>query len=522
MPTEGADVDVATWKKMRRRMLMIFNGGGSIIGLVLTGYFPTMYEYIEQITGGHRTSFYYSVVVGCGMMAAVFSSFVASAYYDFTLNVKAASIVGLLLCALGNLLYLVSYSIYFPMVGYSFVLCIAATTTASISEIIHICDKERLTPIIGMLMAFKVLGMLLGPSLVFAYNKVDIVWKGWRLNSGNMPALIMGTICLVYTVVACTAWNMAKMQHLKTKKESKHENGIVVINNVIQRCNVGFEEEIGVSVEPQSAARSYGKIEMDGHLQMTEGIEYNSSNASKGTSHPVNIVTTDSISTGTNLEGEQAIDDTADILNISLRGYLLTAIKVLRSRNYLVIWLSTVVPTFTQYLALHLFTVIANEKLGWHVDDISFIRLTTLGGGFVTTFLVIVLSKYCEDVHMTILQNVLTMFPVAFMLVVVHIEGSLARGALVYTAAVVVGSTDSSCDVLSVSMMGKIVNSRHQAIGEMLRLIGFYIALALSGFCTDTVFHNMDVGCSVVIVLNVFILGALIYDRKRYLNSPLH
>ena len=92
MSTKETDitVDVAAWKKMRRRMLMIFNGGGFIIRLILTGYFPTMYEYIEQITGGHRTSFYYSVVVGCGMMAAVFSSVVASVYYDYTLNVKAS------------------------------------------------------------------------------------------------------------------------------------------------------------------------------------------------------------------------------------------------------------------------------------------------------------------------------------------------------------------------------------------------------------------------------------------------
>ena len=115
------DFDADSWRKLRFRMLMTFNGGSAIIGLILTGYFPTMYEYIDQITGSQRTSMYYSILVGCAMVMAVISSLAASVYYDFTLDVRGAGLIGLFLCTLGNLLYLLPFSIFFPIIGYSLI-----------------------------------------------------------------------------------------------------------------------------------------------------------------------------------------------------------------------------------------------------------------------------------------------------------------------------------------------------------------------------------------------------------------
>jgi len=518
MAAKDVDVDFEadSWRKLRFRMLMIFNGGSAIIGLILTGYFPTMYEYIDQITGGQRTSMYYSILVGCAMVMAVISSLAASVYYDFTLDVRGAGLIGLFLCALGNLLYLLPFSIYFPIVGYSLVLCVPFAITAIVSEVFHICDKDQLTPIMGMLIAFKNLGMIMGPTLVFAYSKVDIEWKGWRLNSGNMPALVIGSICLMYVVVTATAKNLAKMQDLKVKRESIESNDLKKYDakkdDRLPKDNLGFEDEmVWVDKEVPSSDVSV-EIKPKTPVRRRSSVAFHFTQPSR--ENNIEKIIEDGPP-----KTEVAGDSPPFQSKKSLKSYFRTALKVLSSRSYAVIWMATVVPTFTQYLALFLFTVVSSEYMDWRVEDMVYIRMSTLIGGFLSTFLVIFLSRYCKDIHMTIVQNVLTVLPEALLLIAVNINNSLAQTILIYTAAVVFGSVDSSCDILSASMLGKIVNSEHQGIGEAVRLVGFYFSAAASGFFTDLVFNNMTVGCSVVILMNVVALAMLVYERKRYINN---
>ena len=171
----------------------------------------------------------------------------------------------------------------------------------------------------------------------------------------------------------------------------------------------------------------------------------------------------------------------------------------------------SVIPTYTHFLALHLLAVISFQTLNWEVDDVSYLRLTALCGGLISTLLVVVLSKRVQDSNMMLVQNILTLLPLVFMMITPNISNISIQTALLYSSAVIIGVVDASCHILSISMISKIVSADYQAIGEAMRLIFFYIAYAVSGFGTSAIFFKIIIGGSVILIANIVGLVLLIY-----------
>ena len=79
------------------------------------------------------------------------------------------------------------------------------------------------------------------------------------------------------------------------------------------------------------------------------------------------------------MTAEVSVETLAEEETISLKRYFLTALKLLFGVRYATTLTMSVIPTYTHFLAIHLLAVVSYETLEWTVDDVSYLRLTTLG-----------------------------------------------------------------------------------------------------------------------------------------------
>ena len=155
--------------------------------------------------------------------------------------------------------------------------------------------------------------------------------------------------------------------------------------------------------------------------------------------------------------------------------------------------------------------MLSYETLKWTVDDVSYFCLTALAGGLLNTVLVVVLLKRLADSKMLLVQNCVTLIPMAFIMMIPTMSNASIQAILIYVSAFLLGVVDASCHILSISMISKIVSADHQAIGEAIRLIIFFIAYAVSGFGTSAIFYRLFVGGSIIIFVNVVGVVMLIF-----------
>ena len=126
--------------------------------------------------------------------------------------------------------------------------------------------------------------------------------------------------------------------------------------------------------------------------------------------------------------------------------------------------------------------------------------------------MVVVLSKKVKDSKMLLIQNLMTLLPMVLIMAIPYLSNVSLQASLLYISAFIVGVVDSSCHILSTSMISKIVRADHQAIGEAVRLIFFFAAYAVSGFGTSGIFSGLIIGGSVVLFLNVAGIVLLIFN----------
>ena len=214
------------WERERSKTMKLFTYGGFINGLLINGYYSTMYQYVQRMVNDKNTEQYYSLLLGLPMIAGAVSSFIGSIYYDFTKNVKQAIICSLVLMITGNIIYALPYSIYLVTLGYAMILCQSIALATMYAEINHIFLPEQLTATTGRIAISRALGTLAGPCLALGFSKVNVEIGSWTLSAGNMPAVVFGGMCLISLFFAMKITNLAKIYDLKAVHVAKRERSI--------------------------------------------------------------------------------------------------------------------------------------------------------------------------------------------------------------------------------------------------------------------------------------------------------
>ena len=458
--------DLVEWKKLRSKVMRIYYGGAFVLGLLYSGYLATEYIYIRDVVGEDRATMSFSLALGTSRSFGVIAALAGSIYYDFTLKVKQIAISALLIIVAGNVLYLLPYSLFCILFGNMLIFASAAAVSAIIAEVTHIFERDELTGALAIVVGFRTLGMLTGPCLAFAFTRVDVKISGWRLYAGNVPAVVLGVVSILFLCCTYFLKNLAKIYDLKAHSESKRTTAYGEVDRADLPCDTG--EYSGDSLA----------VTWKDDVILVDVVQ------------PQRVKT--------------------------LKMYFSTAWSILRGRKYACILLTSAFATYSHFLTLNLFTVTAVEKLGWGTSDISYVRITAMLGGLISTILVIKLSKKIKD-YLLILGIVsLTILPLVLLILVNVIHNLLARAIVLYISAFVTGIVEVACHIVTLSMIGKIVLAEYQGIGEAVRLAIFQIAYAFSGYGVGVVFNNIVTAGTLIILLNIFSLCLLIYERKRH------
>ena len=441
-------------------------------GLLISAYISTELLYIKQIVHDENSLIYLTLLLGLSNTSSVIAAFVGSIYYDFTFKVKELCVVVIVIVAIGNILYVLPYSIWYPLVGTTIIGINTAAFASALAEFTHVVEEKDLTRTLGVVGALKTTGMFTGPCLAYIFVKVDVTIKGWRLTYGNMPGIVMGILSVIPSLrLYLTLDNLVKIYDLKAHRE--REGSTFLAKN--------FDMKIKLT-----------------HDQTEDEI--------------------DVINYGT--DANESLLKVEKVKEKSLKEYLRNAWSTFTGRHFSIIVITSAVACFSHFLAVNLIIIIAVEILQWNVYLITTTRVVTLVGGIIGTLLVIYFSRFVRDFYQLYFIITSTMLPVGATIIIPYIKVYYtAQVTLLMVNGVFLGIVESAVHVVSITMVAKLVRSEMQGIAEALRLVLFYLADALSGFTVSIIYNNIIVGGVIVITLNLCSAIALSFEIDYFTRS---
>ena len=135
-------MNLEEWKCRRRKALINYCVTGFLTGLLVNIYISTELLYIKQIVHDGDQLVYLTIFLGMSNISSVISALVGSICYDLTQNVKEITLAVIFLVAVGNVLYTLPYSIWYPLIGTTIIGSYTAAFTAALAEMIHIVEEE--------------------------------------------------------------------------------------------------------------------------------------------------------------------------------------------------------------------------------------------------------------------------------------------------------------------------------------------------------------------------------------------
>ena len=461
-------ISIEDWKCSRRNVMILYYATSFYAGLTYSGYVATEYLYVKDIVHDRNALMNFSVVLGVSRTVAIFCALVGSIYYDFTLNVRGISLTVTLCILLGNILYVLPYSIWLILVGMVLINFDSAACSGIVAEITHIFEEKDLTSTMGLVCAFKTMGMLSGPCLSFAFVKVNILLEKWYLNYTNMPGIVFGALAVPLLIwMIFSLKNLARLYDLKALRESETENSI-------QHTKQESEKKLPDESDEHTSHR---KSSSDKFLNEE--------------AHKIKSVTS----------------------------YFKTAWDILASRHYGIVVITGAIAIFSHKLLMNLFTVMAVELLDWGVNWLAAIRIITMIGGLVSTVLVIFLSHHIRDFILLYIVIATSILPIVMVTVLPFINNLVAQGTILFVAAFCTGGVDAACHITTIAMVAKLVNSRFQGIAEAVRLAIFHVSYTFSGFLVNIVYENIIIGGSVIGFLIAICAVALVFEIGYYMKK---
>ena len=441
-------------------------------GLLISAYISTELLYIKQIVHDENPLIYLTLLLGLSNTSSVIAAFVGSIYYDFTFKVKELCIVTISIVAIGNILYVLPYSIWYPLVGTTIIGIYTSAVSGVLAEITHIVEEKDLTRTLGYVGALKTIGMFSGPCLAYAFVKVDVTIGGWHLTYGNMPGIVMGILSVIMALRLYFALdNLAKIYDLKAHRESEG-------NTFLARDDIAENKLIRDETGNES------KVNDDEEEEVNESL----------------------------LKFEKFKEK-------SVKGYLRNAWSTFTGRHYSIIVITSAVASFSHFLAVNLIIVIAVELLQWDVFLVASTRVVTLIGGIIGTLLVIYFCRCVRDFYQLYAIITNTMIPLAAVILIPYIKIYSAQVCILMLAGFFLGIVEAAVHVVSITMVAKLVRSEMQGIAEALRLVLFYLAHALSGFIVSTIYEHIILGGGIVITLNLCSAIALAFEIDYFTKS---
>ena len=159
---------------------------------------PSAWYYIESFG---QTMVFLGIVLSAFPIGAVLTGSVVGKFADKFGHIKFILLASFTMKALGNLIYSIPLSAYFPLAGRFLSGLAEGSAGVYYGQIILYTPEEHRARIFIFLDSMYTLGSLFGPAVsVFLSFNVNIL--GWKIDAGNSPGIVLALIWLVLLVNA--------------------------------------------------------------------------------------------------------------------------------------------------------------------------------------------------------------------------------------------------------------------------------------------------------------------------------
>ncbi|XP_065667602.1 uncharacterized protein LOC124807596 [Hydra vulgaris] len=218
-----------------------------ISGVEYSVILPTALLYMKRF---NANNIFMGLVVSLYPVGAIISLPLFGYLYDKTKRIKELLLVLNLFQIIGNVLYALHFSIWFPLVGRfisgmgdGFISCVSG-------ELTQIYPPNTRLTILSLLEIGRVFGLMIGPSLNLVIEKENFKVNGWVLDKTTLPGIAMACVWFINELMTlCCVYNIrkeieesSKFTNIDTKKLNAETQTSVKLESFIYNDNF---DEIG-------------------------------------------------------------------------------------------------------------------------------------------------------------------------------------------------------------------------------------------------------------------------------------
>jgi len=173
-----------------------------MVGIDYSFMFTTLYLYLEKMVKTPNPRLYYGLIVGAYSLSSTLFGVVCGRWVDRTRRIKLYTIATLVVQVVGCILYVIHFSVAFPLIGRFIGGLGDPFPSVSSGEVIRIYDKEGSTRALWWLASVYSFGFMIGPVMILFFKHVDFYIGSVHVTQLNVIALFMAALLLLTIVVA--------------------------------------------------------------------------------------------------------------------------------------------------------------------------------------------------------------------------------------------------------------------------------------------------------------------------------
>lgn len=229
------------WTAKRSRSYLAFCFIAICHGAEYSIVISSLWFYMDKIIQVKNPMLYYGLTLGLFYVSSIVGSFMISWYVDQSRNTRTTIICLLVVEILGNVLYSIDTSAYFPMVGRIIVGISDVNISIVVAELARSYPVEECTSKIANIVTCISFSIVFAPALSIVFKYIDFTVYGFHVSYGNFPGIFMA-------LLNCTALSLAIVfvSDLSKEYDLKGDQAALELSRIsknVDKNEIGNEED---------------------------------------------------------------------------------------------------------------------------------------------------------------------------------------------------------------------------------------------------------------------------------------
>lgn len=520
LPNPIDEIDLTEWKRKRKRTFISFCIIACCLGTEYSIIIPSLWFYIHDVIQAPDAKTMYGVTLAVYYISAILGSFTITWVADRTRNIRLSMLLLLACEVIGNIVYSIPLSPYFPLLGRLVQGLGDVNMSIMTAEVARCYPTDEISVKISTMVTCFSITFVIAPAMNVAFKYIDVDIHGYRINYGNLPGLFMAVCFLIVLITtSLLVSNLSKEYDLKeaTIARQQYENGALtahdessrILNKNIPMYNKGFKNDevaellVGRWVngtfkidvkESREQSKKKSKLLGDENMEIRDAAVDDDSNTSQ-------ILPQTYIRTTNENSVARQLFRNFDFVFLILAGFLMSF--------SIVAFLDVATPIF------------GKEYFNFSSRDTGLLFLAT---GMLFIFVVNVTKVLSKKIleHTFLIVGFIIFITSTCLLLIVSIlrKNNFYVGLTLFVSYVLLlGVCWCIEQVFIRSILTKIVPSAYQAFGEGVRRATSSLACIIASVCAPLILNHLCYVCVVVIGISVLVIVVL-YLRRHTLRNP--